>query len=70
MVEDKFLSKISNYNDEIVKYKKEFDRIGYLRLIVMILALYFTYRGVREGMTSKVLFFSLIFYGAFVCLII
>lgn len=70
MVEDKFLSKISNYNDDIVKYKKEFDRIGYLRLIVMILALYFTYRGVRDGMTSKVLFFSLIFYGAFVCLII
>ncbi|MEW8994137.1 DNA mismatch repair protein MutS [Clostridium sp.] len=70
MVEEKFLSKISNYNDDIVKYKKEFDRIGYLRLIVMILALYFTYRGVRDGMTSKVLFFSLIFYGAFVCLII
>jgi DNA mismatch repair ATPase MutS len=70
VIEDKFLSKISSYNEEIAKYKKEFDRIGYLRLIVMILALYFTYRGVRDGMTSKVLFFSLIFYGAFVCLII
>ncbi len=70
MIEDKFLSKISSYNEDIAKYKKEFDRIGYLRLIVMILALYFTYRGIRGGMTNKVLFFSLIFYGSFICLII
>jgi DNA mismatch repair ATPase MutS len=70
VIEDKFLSKISSYNEDIDKYKKEFDRIGYLRLIVMILALYFTYRGIRGGMTNKVLFFSLIFYGSFICLII
>ncbi|MFR1709063.1 MAG: MutS-related protein [Clostridium sp.] len=70
MIEEKFLNKISSYNEKIDKYKKEFDRIGYLRLMVMILALYFTYRGVKDGITSKVLFFSLIFYGTFVCLII
>jgi DNA mismatch repair ATPase MutS len=70
VIEDKFLSKISSYNEDIDKYKKEFDRIGYLRLIVMILALYSTYRGIRGGMTNKVLFFSLIFYGSFICLII
>lgn len=70
MVEDKFLSKISKYNDDIVKYKKEFDRIGYLRLIVMILALYFTYIGVKGEITNKVLFFSIVFYGSFISLVI
>lgn len=70
MIEEKFLDRISSYNEKIAKYKKEFDRIGYLRLIVMMLALYFTYRGVKDGIASKVLFFSLIFYGTFVCLII
>lgn len=70
MIEEKFLDRISSYNEKIAKYKKEFDRIGYLRLIVMMLALYFTYRGVKDGIASKVLFFSLIFYGIFVCLII
>lgn len=70
MIEEKFLNKISSYNEKIATYKKEFDRIGYLRLIIMILALYFTYRGIKDGIESKVLFFSLIFYGAFVCLII
>ena len=70
MVEDKFLSKIRKYNDDIAKYKKEFDRIGYLRLIVMILALYFTYIGIKGEVTNRVLFLSIVFYGSFIFLVI
>lgn len=70
VVEDKFLSKISKYNDDIAKYKKEFDRIGYLRLIVMILALYFTYIGIKGEVTNRVLFLSIVFYGSFIFLVI
>ncbi len=70
MIEDKFLSRIDKYNNEISKCRKEYDRIGYLRLIVMIGAIYFTYRIIKGEITGITIGLALLFYGLFMSLVI
>lgn len=70
MIENKFKSLIEKYENEIELYKKSYDRIGYLRLITMIGAIYFTYKLIRGQVINTNIYLSLLLYTVFIGLVI
>ena len=70
MIEDKFKVLIDRYNKEIQLYKKSYDNIGYLRLIVMIGAIYFIYRIVKGYGGNENLYGMLFLLAFFIGLVI
>lgn len=70
MIEDKFKKLIDKYNEEIKLHRKSYDMIGYLRLITMIGAIYFTYKIFKGQVINKNVYLSLLFYTLFIGLVI
>jgi len=70
VIEDKFKKLIDKYGEEIKLHKKNYDRVGYLRLITMIGAIYFTYKIFRGQLINTNIYLSLLFYAFFIGLVI
>lgn len=70
MKKDKFELRIEDHKKNVADYTKTCNKLSIIRLLAMVLGIYFTYDGLKKGFNSLNLFLMFSFYVVFVVLII
>ncbi|WP_142414079.1 MutS family DNA mismatch repair protein [Hathewaya massiliensis] len=70
MKKDKFELRIEDHKKNVADYTKTCNKLSIIRLLAMVLGIYFTYDGLKKGFNSLNLFLMFSFYAVFVVLII
>lgn len=70
MKKDKFELRIEDNKKNVADYTKTCNKLSIIRLLAMVLGIYFTYDGLKKGFNSLNLFLMFSFYVVFVVLII
>lgn len=70
IIEDKFKVRINEYEEEVARYKRLYDRIAYLRFFVVLGMLYFFYEIYKTGMKSTYALGIFITIGIFILILV